>query len=572
MSTYTYGAIKHGSNDVNRILLGRGHTASTVTDGSSTVTGYDIGSDEVWKVYNGGSIICKKDKTFESYWKAHNLVSTNVQASSGTTYMSSEVLSTLNLEDDIKDKDLIIKPVKDLDEHIYSTTNGYVEGLAYHVRPVNKEAFWTPIKEWFANNYVSCGFFYYADVTNFYRAGRFGNSNIYGEVTFNINNSDEDVTGRGGEFNALYYPFRECSGITKLTLHAKDTTKNLAWTSMNSAFCGLSGCTELVYDGTPNIPSDVSDCFTGCKFSTWPRNLMRYDLITTSNYMIDGGSIQVIPLCSLSDDREAACNTLKIKGNQIFRCDWTDIMPCLDASEYTPAHITFGNWTGTNTAAKNVRIKNWNCSYSFDGDKDALGYSTLYSANLPNLDAESIRYLLENLTDLTAYDAELMVNNYLHNFNYGWKYMAVSQEKSKITMSTRTSSYQAASTDTSTGTMKITVSGMQTGDKLTLNDDNTTFATITEDGDYDIEISSRSGWLVWRLQNETDSTITDVVTITNRKPYTAGVAFASSGKLYVPEKWETTYDAVEGNDFDTLVASAVAKGWTVYVGGTEREV
>lgn len=199
-----------------------------------------------------------------------------------------------------------------------------------------------------------------------------------------------------------------------------------------------------------------------------------------------------------------------------------------------------------------------------------MGYAAHYSADLPNLDAESVGYLMENLKDLTKYDAELSIQNYLHDFTISsWKYMATSFTSTVITMDTRTSSYQTASTDTSTGTMKVRVSGLQSGDRLALKDDNTTFATITEDGDYDIEISARSGWLLWWLQND-DSTVTGTVTVTNRKPYTAGAAFASSGTLYVPSKWETTYDAVEGNDFDTLVSSAIAKGWTIYVGGEER--
>lgn len=561
-NTYKSLEIKTGSKNVSKILLGRGHVATTI-DGK---TGYDIGSDEVWDTYLGSTHLYHKDKTFENYFKAHKLVYTTWEGNGSTYYHKDNVLDTKGLESELSGKNIIIRPITDLDDYMCKVweetdeagkTTKYLTGLTFHIKPINQEEFWTPIKEWLANHFIPADYLqtHHYNSSTYYRIGRFGNSNIYGEVTLCL----EKVN-----YCAWYYPFKNCSQITKLNIKCKDTTDNIGLTSMNSCFCGLSGCTELTYDGKPNTPSDVSDCFSDVKFTTWPRNLLTYGSIKTSNYMIDGGNIKVIPLCSYSDDRFHDYNQIEAQ-RQTFNCQWTDIMPMCRCNKGELDYKSFGY----NTAGKNVRIYGINQSYSFDDKKSALGD---YYSYLPNLDAESIQYLFENLTDLTTYDAELATSNgNINSFDSWW----ISGSSSKVTKShavaatSANGSIIACNSFGKTGTIKIAVSGI-VGGTLTCYHGGTLLATITEDGDYDIEVTSATNnWIQFQLSGNTS--FTNPVKITLRKPYTATAAKSSTFDLYVPSKWETTFDAVDGNDFDTLITNAKAKGWKIYVGDTLRE-
>lgn len=549
---------KAGSAAPDAIMQGS-HVPTTLEDGS---VGYDIGSDEVWDTYLGDAQVWHKEKTYENYYVAHKLAYTTYEGPGSSYYHKDPVFDTKGLEDDIKGQDLIIKPTDDLTEHICKTweetdeagtTTKYLSGISFHVKPINQDEFWTPVKEWLSENYVPSDYLQThgwanVDSTNYYRVGRFGNSNINGELTLCMEKTPS---------TAWYYPFKGCSQITKLNIKCKDTADNLGITSMNSCFYGLSGCAEITYDGQPNCPSDVSDCFSVVGFTTWPRNLLRYDTIRTSNYMIDGGGIKIVPLCSLSDDRLSDVNTIVVQP-QTFNCAWTDIMPRCQCNAGGLGYLSFGY----NTEGKNVRICGLNQSYSFDGKKSALGDAYSY---LPSLDEDSVKYLFENLTDLSTYDEELTTNDLFHNFS-SWAVWGSSSNVSHglgYAQTTANGYIVAYESLGKAGTMKITVTGI-VGGTLTVYHGDTKIIDITENGDYDIDIPSTyvgNSYVIFKLDDNTS--FVNPVKITLRKPYTPTAARGSAFDLYCPSEWESHIT-------DDMVTSANAKGWTVYVGGTER--
>jgi len=245
----------------------------------------------------------------------------------------------------------------------------------------------------------------------------------------------------------LQNTFRNCS-INTINLKGATTASTV--NSFRDTFIGCN--VQTITSDRTFKPFYLSGAFSGGSFAPWDAAMFDYTNVSEVQYMFDGGTVKSVPMYSGAADREDASNTIdcyQYADQMIWNGSMTYFGPVVNCVNVTNRYRMFVADILTDIRIKNLNNGDW---YFDDTNASKGGY-------LPNLDADSIKYLFDNLMDLTTYDESL---------------------------------------------------------------------------------TSHTG--------------------------KAGVA---SAELHCPAKWQTTYNAVDGNDFSDLVTAANAKNWTVFVGGSE---
>ena len=215
-------------------------------------------------------------------------------------------------------------------------------------------------------------------------------------------------------------------------------------------------------------------------------------------------------------------------------------------------------------ALTDVRIKNLNGSYANFADNTEIG-------NIPNLDEDSIKYLFDNLTNLSVYNEDYCTDDINHNFTRA----AESNSDVEVSISTLTFKKYKKSTSTDVSIQLnakdldadinvYNIEGKYVIDVLYENGD--VQNTITEDGNYDLfgtNISHENNKYVHiRLRSLTANTDGDVTiqqpTITLVRPYNPSAPKASSAELHCPIEWEDKITA-------EMISNANAKKWSVII-------
>ena len=344
-----------------------------------------------WTVYHGSDVLYHKNKTKENAWEAYNLIDAPVSYPE-----SKQVVKSFKGLDGTK-KVPTLDVYKDAD--FYSkAADGTVTFQRFNGILNNKEVA-AKVKEWYAAHTVDDVFNQTADRTK----GLLNGSDIDGTVT--INYDGPNIAGVA-EFAD--------SNIEKVIINTGFVT------SLHEIFYRAGNLREVEFENVARS-QDISGAFEFCG------NLLKLPVInwsdgnTSFNSVDTGGVVTVVTYkvpCSNAGfafeycyrlpeipqygaTRDAAINTLTFTNYspQTFnQCKaLTKIGPILDFRYLEPANasLIFGGCT----ALTDLRLKNLNHgSWRFD-EKAING---VVHGNLSALDAESVKYLIDNLSDLTV--------------------------------------------------------------------------------------------------------------------------------------------------------------------------
>lgn len=511
-----------------------------------------------WTVYHGSDVLYHENKTKENAWEAYNLITTETIPSTegkliAKSFVGLDGTKKLPTLDIYKDSDFYSK-----------AADGTVTFQRFNGILNNKEVA-AKVKEWFATHTISQTF------TNIStrNKGIFYASDIDGTLTLNIN--ENNISGIA-EFAD--------SNIEKVIINTGTVT------SLHELFYRAGNLREVEFENAARS-QDLSGAFEFCG------NLLKLPVINWSdgnnsfNSTDESGNVTVVTYkvpCSNAGFafeycyrlpeipqygaiRDAATNTLTFTNysTQTFnQCKaLTKIGPILDFRYLEPANakLIFGGCT----ALTDLRLKNLNHgSWRFD-EKPING---VVHGNLSALDADSVKYLIDNLSDLTVTtsDDEHAISEVrtaeLH-CPYGWEY-AIDFTKDLV---------KNKSGDSATAT-KITLNTLI---KKTVSDSN--FYTTTKSfAELKIKVEGLTDDTVIGIGSGTYAAIANKITqngehiITNLTPTWAIKLYSLSADSGAPANPVTITILNKGIITDAQVTAANAKGWRIFVDGVERVV
>lgn len=344
-----------------------------------------------WTVYHGSNVLYHENKTKENAWDAYGLIDAPVSYPK-----SKQVVKSFKGLDGTK-KVPTLDVYKDAD--FYSkAADGTVTFQRFNGILNNKEVA-AKVKEWFAAHTVDRVFYDGASRTK----GLFYASDIDGTVTLNIDGSNLSGVAEFADSN-----------IEKVIINTGFVT------SLHEIFYRATNLREVEFENVARS-QDISGAFEFCY------NLLKLPVINWSdgngsfNSTDTSGTVTVITYkvpCSNAGwafeycyrlpeipqygaTRDAATNHLTFTSYspQTFnQCKaLTKIGPILDFRYLEPANasLIFGGCT----ALTDLRLRNLNHgSWRFD-EKAING---VVHGNLSALDADSVKYLIDNLSDLTV--------------------------------------------------------------------------------------------------------------------------------------------------------------------------
>ena len=343
-----------------------------------------------WTVYHGSDVLYHENKTKENAWDAYGLIDAPVSYPG-----SKQVVKSFKGLDGTK-KVPTLDVYKDAD--FYSkAADGTVTFQRFNGILNNKEVA-AKVKEWYAAHTVDGVFNQTADRTK----GLFNGSDIDGTVTINY---DEPNIAGVAEFAD--------SNIEKVIINTGTVT------SLHEIFYRAGNLREVEFENVARS-QDLSGAFEFCG------NLLKLPVINWSDGNRGFGTgedaiIYKVP-CSNAGfafeycyrlpeipqygaTRDAATNTLifvNYSPQTFNQCKaLTKIGPILDFRYLEPANasLIFGGCT----ALTDLRLKNLNHgSWRFD-EKAING---VVHGNLSALDADSVKYLIDNLSDLTVTEGD----------------------------------------------------------------------------------------------------------------------------------------------------------------------
>lgn len=355
---------------------------------------------ESWKYYLNNNVIIKP-KTFENCWQKYNLVKS--VGSEGKMHWS--VCNNTN------SRQVEIPIISDLDaingEKTFTANKNWnytKPWISFNYTAPNA-SFWTPIKNWFANNVFT------NPVALAYRADNaptlFSNSNITGEITLNIGDGTENNWDAstmiftdvfyGSQIEKVNLNFTGKSQI-RSALNAFRAARKLKEVSTNRAFMAieLAGAFEFC-----NVLEEIPANFFNYRYRS---NLDLSNLC----YTFEGCKVlKSIPKSSYAETVYDEENTIKTQTlTQAFNdCPALEtIYPILDVCACDPNN-TYKAFAGCNKLT-HVLIKNLN-----KGDWRFDGTSTKQLGNLTLLDSESIKYMLNNVRDLAHLETDTETQN-----------------------------------------------------------------------------------------------------------------------------------------------------------------
>lgn len=344
-----------------------------------------------WTVYHGSDVLYHENKTKENAWEAYNLITTKTIGKEGKLIAKSFVgldgtkkLPTLDV---YKDSDFYSK-----------AADGTVTFQRFNGVLNNKEVA-AKVKEWYAAHTVNGVFNQTASRTK----GLFSGSDIDGTVTLNI---DELNISGVAEFAD--------SNIEKVIINTGFVT------SLHEIFYNATNLREVEFENVARS-QDLSGAFRFC------HNLLKLPVInwrdgnTSFNSTDKSGTVTVVTFkvpCSNAGYAFEYCYRLPelpqygatrdAKTNVLTFTDYaphvfnqcsalTKIGPILDFRYVKPssAYLIFRGCT----ALTDLRLRNLNHG-SWDFTEKAI--NGVIQGNLSALDADSIKYLIDNLSDLTV--------------------------------------------------------------------------------------------------------------------------------------------------------------------------
>ena len=540
--------------------------------------GVDMTTQECWDVYCGDMHIYHKDRTVDNALVEYGLAKKGRWDSNGVLRDDNDKYLLINCES-AKGLKYIIPDTIDFEEVLQ---NRYC--YFWNCSPQNME-FWDKVKEYYSNTVL--------DLTKIPReliedptGNRFG--------VFSASNIDEITIKLGGTVDTQFLNIPNMfswSGVKTINL---DTT-NLHYTNIFNGQMMFRGCGSLQtinHTGT-GFAKDCSGMFEGCgSLKTIPNTMLDWRIQSAADYngannvgyLFDNcGSLETVPM-SAGTTEETRCtdpaNIIKPSVMQQFISgspNLTYLGWCIDMSIIVPEPRGNSWRTFMTPKLTDARIKGLNHGdWYFDASAEGR-------SNLSSLDATSVKYLIDNLSNLasspyytergytrkapyilalSSYATQSITQNITHFTGQGNNTLTLSSCKTiPIEINIPTG---ATVTVTSPAELKIYIPGPvleYTTDKV-LNMEGATLldTNVLTSGTYYL-VQETESQKVLKVESTGDWTIK----IPDALAWSPAIPNVSSAELHCPETWR---DKIT-ND---MVQSANTKGWTIYMGGTIKTV
>lgn len=345
-----------------------------------------------WTVYHGSDVLYHENKTKENTWEAYNLITTEtIPGTEGKLIAKSFVgldgtkkVPTLDV---YKDSDFYSK-----------ASDGTVTFQRFNGILNNKEVA-AKVKEWFAAHTISQIF------TNIStrNKGLFYASDIDGTLTLNINENNisgvaefadsniEKVIINTGFVTSLHELFYRAGNIREIEFENAARSQDL---SGAFEFCHNLLKLPVIYWGDGNRSFNSTDASGVVTVVTYKGLCSNAGFAFEYCYRLP----EIPQYGATRDDAKNTLTFISYSPQTFNQCKaLTKIGPILDFRYLEPANasLIFGGCT----ALTDLRLKNLNHgSWRFD-EKAING---VVHGNLSALDAESVKYLIDNLSDLNV--------------------------------------------------------------------------------------------------------------------------------------------------------------------------
>lgn len=351
--------------------------------------GVDVSTVEAWDIYMKDTLVWHKEKTIENCWIKYNL------AHRDKNYIVVDGAAAKDIPLGIH-----LPEVIDLEENITK--------IKWDIS-IKNTSLWEKVRPLINNTTLTADWINRASLSN---------SNISGDITINV--SEVNSTGGPNQFLAAPSRNNKFGNVENVNL----VSQNGCVFSVGQHFFRAAKNLKTVTCSSPRGyffgGYDCSGMFEGCaSLESFSSNLINYgsrnpnNKFTTHIPWMFSGCSKLIEVPSYTDNREDGNNTIVLTdiSCQAFEgcSSLTKIGPILDF-KYVDPQSTSGNSNGDAYKTfdcpllTDVRIKNLNHgTWRFDNSActKVEGDMTSYHGYLPSLNAESIIYLLSNLTDLT---------------------------------------------------------------------------------------------------------------------------------------------------------------------------
>lgn len=541
------------------------------------IKGIDVTTKECWDAYLNNTQSYHKDKTFENCWKKYGFVTDKYTDEEGEeqTYTDGR-LSISNNSGYNFDGGISLPNIVDLNDVIkVKDSDGYVTSyLSWNMNTTNK-SLWEEVRNWYKSNTIN---------ENILLGNLFKDSNIDGDITIKLNNGDNPMKDVNYDNNFLRA--NDAFYLSKINSITFELAEGHRFSVGQNMFRHADELTEC-HVNYPIGATDSSGMFEFCgKLKTYDSNLINWG--DRANFKFDnkGGTnvcfcfeytgLETIPQYN-QEDRFADDNTIiclpfsaqMFNGSKSLKT----VGPVIDVRLVNPSEDGNAKLMFASEAITDIRIKNLNHG---DWYLNGKGTSNNYHGNLPNLDQDSINYLIENLYDLPANYQEDNVLSYNNSFSKWNGYEKTIENEnvrideigwlslSECTLGKRFNTGEVAispchTTARFTG-LKVKVSGLLTGDRLEFGSGviNKTEKSMITDGEYTIDKDNDldEGFVLYRDNEPLAEAEYQTVLVSIVKPYLYSNPSVKSATLHCPLTWN-------GKISEDLVQSANTKGWTI---------
>lgn len=354
---------------------------------------------ECWKYYYNNSVIVKP-KTFENCWQKYNLIKYVGSGSQAHWSVCNNTNSRQVYIPTISDLELI-NGEKTFENNVWNYTKRWI---TFNYKAPDP-SFWTPIKEWFANNSLTspAAVSYAAHVA----PTLFQNSNISGELTINLDDAVPDNWDSGimtltdiiygtqiEKINLIFHGYsqvRSSLNVFRAARKLKEITTNKPLQAID-----LAGALEYC-NALEEIPANL--------FNYSVRNTL--DLSNLCYTFEECTKLKSIPKSSYAETVYDEENIIKTQTlvqafNKCYSLE--TIYPIIDICACSPEDVykAFADCDSlTHVFLKNLNKGDWR----FDGT------SSKQLGNLNKLDRESVKYLLSNVRDIAHLTTDLETQN-----------------------------------------------------------------------------------------------------------------------------------------------------------------
>lgn len=497
-------------------------------------------SVECWDVYTGDTQVYHRDKTIDNCWKKYGYVTDKTIEDETVHIVKNSDSEGINIVPKLSD---------------YS----FLNRCKLNFSPANLDV-WDDIRSWFATNQL--------DDLVIMDGTMLKDAKGFSELTLNLNNKDTYWFGEDNFANtdivdftmnvnySISSPQRWFRNMTKL--------KNIKWTSEN---------TDCLFTAT-----SVVDMFGGCEeLEEYPSNMICWDKnrnyvsgssnqVTLTQYFVNS-CLKLKKIPSYSADDNIYCSYLERMFNNCKQL--TTIEPILDIREQmckpSGANEVFNNCTSLTS----VKLRGLNHgSWYFDGQT----INGIKHGDLSNLDEVSVKYLFDNLADLTRWNPLINTPHWYNSFH--------ANDDTKWTLSDKVQTYQVPPNE-----LVIPNNTLFDGSILASMEGDATPHDVTIrctglDGGHEIQIT-------------VDSSATTTLSASNSKVVipagatkielvmgtTNTMAVTPTSYIYISPKWDSTNPLVNQASLfcpaswadkvtSTMVSAANNKGWDIYIDNT----